>query len=247
MCRRFRLPRPCEASMQAAVARICVQGKLHGVLPPHQQACCCCCVVQGSLWRRCCSSRGALSSSQVPRRWQRATLGRMLVQVGLPAWNFLRSSWLLCLPVALHYTTCKHITPALPPHLVPPAAGAESLSIELNNKSSSPVSKSSSPASKGSSPLAVQLHQAASPKHVHGNSGGDAGRQGRRRRTLPPPSFVESLERLAALHRWAKQPQRWDAALVPPLLRLHASMRCPPQQSHHLLHCLVLVCVQGPQ
>ena len=147
----------------------------------------------------------------------------------------------------LHYTTCKHITPALPPHLVPPAAGAESLSIELNNKSSSPVSKSSSPASKGSSPLAVQLHQAASPKHVHGNSGGDAGRQGRRRRTLPPPSFVESLERLAALHRWAKQPQRWDAALVPPLMRLHASMRCPPQQSHHLLHCLVLVCVQGPQ
>lgn len=67
-------------------------------------------------------------------------------------------------------------------------------------------SNSASP-SKGGSPAAAGLQASPKPAEqawVQGSpgSGGSKGaaRQGRRR-TLPPPAFVESLERLAALHR----------------------------------------------
>lgn len=72
--------------------------------------------------------------------------------------------------------------------------------VEGNSNSSSPA------ASKGGSSLSAQLHPAGSPKHaLEGDASAGFGRQGRRRKTVPPPLFVESLKRLAALHRWVGQ------------------------------------------
>lgn len=76
---------------------------------------------------------------------------------------------------------------------------AENSTLDLN---------SSPPNSKGSSPTAAGLAN-ASPKpseqqrqlHPPGSAGDKAASRQGRRRTVPPPSFVESLERMAALHR----------------------------------------------
>lgn len=80
--------------------------------------------------------------------------------------------------------------------LIGTACAAENVMVHSNT---------SSPASSASSPAAAYLHASPKPspprgqQHASGNPA-PTGRQGRRR-TVPHPSFVESLERLAALHR----------------------------------------------